>query len=206
MTPTSNDGESGDDRSAPDGADDAGRTDDPLTWETVDSRVAYDCPGFEVHSQTVELPDGTETDFDYLSEPPAVVVLALTVDGRAVVIEEWRQAVGRVNRGLPAGTVEPDDADLVATAHRELREETGYEADAVEHLVTVEPANGCTDAVHHCFLATGCTPTAEQSLDADESIRVDTTPLSTLRSAVASGSIRDGRAVTAVGYHALREQ
>jgi len=60
--------------------------DDPLVWATRDSTVAYSCPGFDIVRETVELPDGTETDFDYVDEPAAVVVLALTPDDRVVVI------------------------------------------------------------------------------------------------------------------------
>jgi len=177
---------------------------DELAWDTVDERVAYDCPGFEVVSQDVRLPDGSTTDFDYLSEPPAVVVLPLTDGGDVVCIEEWRQAVGRVNRGIPVGTVEPDDDDLSVAARRELREETGYAADAVEHVVTLEPANGVADSVHHYFRATGCAPAGDQALDGDESIRVAPTPYADLRDAVRDGAVRDGRAATAVLYEELR--
>jgi ADP-ribose pyrophosphatase len=176
---------------------------DPLAWETLSAETAYSCPGFDVVHEEVRLPDGTETDFDYLSEPPAVVVLPLTPDGEIVVIEEWRQAVDRVNRGIPAGSTEPDaDADLAAAAARELREETGYEAGDLEHRGAVEPANGFADSVHHHFLARDCRPTAEQQLDDDESIRVDTAPFDDLLSAALSGELRDARAVLAVLRHA----
>jgi ADP-ribose pyrophosphatase len=148
--------------------------------------------------ERVRLPDGTETDFDYLSEPPAVVILPLTPDGEVVVIEEWRQAVERVNRGIPAGSTEPDDADLSAAARRELREETGYEADRLERLGAVEPANGFADSVHHHFLARDCRPITEQALDADETIHVDTAPFEDLLSAALAGELRDARAVVGV--------
>ena len=176
---------------------------DPLAWETVDRRVAYTCPGFDVVNEDVRLPDGTETEFDYLSEPPSVAVLPITPDGQVVLIEEWRQAVSRVNRGLPVGGVEPDDADVEAAARRELAEETGHEAERLERLVTVEPANGIADAVLHVFLARGCRPTAEQQLDYNESIRVTRTGLPELVAAVRDGEIRDGRAVLAVSYYRL---
>jgi len=181
--------------------------DSDLAWETRDRRVAYTCPGFDIVTEDVVLPDGTETDYDYLHDDPAVVVLPFTPDDEVVVIEEWRQAVQRVNRALPAGSVEDGDDDMARTAHRELTEETGYVADEIEHLGTFEPSNGITDAVHHYFVATGCTPDGEQDLDFDESIRVETTDLASLREAVLEGTIRDGR--TALGvlhYEAAAER
>ena len=120
-------------------------SDEPLAWETLERRVAYECPGFEIVREDARLPNGTVTDFDYLSEGESVVVLPLTPGGDVVVVEEWRQAVERVNRALPAGGLEPSDGDVDAAAHRELTEETGYEADAVERLTSVEPANGFAD-------------------------------------------------------------
>jgi ADP-ribose pyrophosphatase len=179
--------------------------DEELEWETIGEETAYTCPGFEVVHEGVRLPDGTITDYDYLSEPPAVVVLPFTEAGDVVAVEEWRQAVKRVNRGLPAGTVERHDDGLREAVHRELGEETGYVPDSVDHLVSVEPANGIADSVHHHFVARGCTPDGEQDLDHDESIRVDTTSFEALATEVAAGDCRDGRTAMAVMYYAAFE-
>ncbi|MFC6824116.1 NUDIX hydrolase [Halopelagius fulvigenes] len=179
---------------------------DELAWETTDSAVDYSCPGFDVRRDEMVLPDGTETDFHYVSEPPAVVVLPFTPDGDVVVIEEWRQAVGRVSRGLPAGTVEPEDDDVTVAARRELAEETGYEADEVERLCTVEPANGLLDSVHHFFVARDCEPTAEQELDFNESIRVSVEAYDELLAAAVDGELRDGRAVVGLSRYELADR
>jgi ADP-ribose pyrophosphatase len=179
--------------------------DDDLAWTTLDSDVAYTCPGFDVIRDEVRLPDGVETDSDYLDEPPAAVVLPYTPAGEVVLIEEWRQAVGRVNRGLPAGTMEPGESDPTAAARRELTEETGYEAESIDSLVTVEPANGIADSVHHHFRAHGCVPTGEQNLDPDEQIRVQTVAFADLLADVLAGAVRDGRTVTAVLFYAASE-
>ncbi|OVE84893.1 NUDIX hydrolase [Natronolimnobius baerhuensis] len=176
---------------------------DPLAWETRDRDVAYSCPGFDVINESVRLPDGTETDFDYVSEPASVCILPFTPDGDVVCIDEWRQAVSRVNRGLPVGGTEPDDDDLEAAARRELAEETGHEADHLEALVTVEPANGFADSVMHFFVAHGCRPTAEQELDHNESIRSQTVGFDELLEALREGAIRDGRTVLALSYYQL---
>jgi ADP-ribose pyrophosphatase len=176
---------------------------DELAWETLASETDYTCPGFDVVRDEVRLPDGTETDFHYVSEPPSVVVLPFTEEGDVVVIEEWRQAVARVNYGLPAGGLEDDDEDLAAVAERELREETGYEAAGIERLATYEPTNGLFDSVFHYVVARDCAPTAEQDLDRNESIRVGTTAFDDLRERVLAGEVRDGRSALAVLQYAL---
>jgi len=152
----------------------------------------------------VRFPDGTVDEYHYVDEAPAVVILPFTAEGDVVAIEEWRQAVGRVNHGLPAGSVEDADGDdLVDAAARELAEETGYTADSFEHLTTVEPTNGMANAVHHHFVAHGCRPTGERDLDDNESIRVSVVGYDRLLSAAIDGDLRDGRAVTALLYYEL---
>lgn len=163
-----------------------------LAWETTSSEVAYECPGFSIVHEDVRLPDGTATDFDYLRSGHSVVLLPFTPDGNLVLVEEWREAVDRVNRALPAGGVE-DAEDFAAAAHRELAEETGYEADSVEEFAAFEPANGVTDAVFHYYVARDCEPTGEQDLDYNESIDVETEAYEDFLEGVKSGAIRDGR-------------
>ena len=167
-----------------------------LRWQTDGRESAYACPGFSIVHEDVTLPDGTETDFDYLHDGPSVVVLPFTPDGELVVIEEWRQAVKRVVRGFPSGGVEPSES-LPDAAHRELVEETGYEAADVRHLDTFEPATGITDAVFHYFVATACEPTGHQNLDDDETIRVATSTLEAMVDRLVTGDLGDGR--TALG-------
>lgn len=174
------------------------------SWKTLDSETAYTCDGFDIVTETVELPDGEQTDFDYVVEGDSVVILPFRDDGRVVVIDEWRHAVGRVNHGLPAGSVEPGE-DLDTAVARELAEETGYEPGDIEHLTSVEPANGFSDAVFHYFVAFDCEQQTGQSLDRDETIEVSTTTFESLLEGVRDGDLRDGRAALAILYYQLFE-
>ncbi len=62
-----------------DPADDSETAD--LAWRTTGSETEYTCPGFAVRRDDVILPDGTETDFHSVEDPPAVVILPFTPDG-----------------------------------------------------------------------------------------------------------------------------
>jgi len=175
------------------------------SWETIERELSYTCDGFDIVTETVRLPDGETAAFDYLSEGESAVIVPFTEDGEVVVVEEWRHAVTRTNLGLPAGSLEPGE-DPKQGARRELREETGYEPAELHHLTTVEPANGFSDAVFHYYVANGCTDSARQDLDYDETIEVTTRQFESLVEAVRTDGLRDGRTAFGVVYYALFER
>jgi ADP-ribose pyrophosphatase len=179
--------------------------DSDLAWETLGAQTVYACEGFDVVNEDVQFPSGGIAGFDYVAEGESVVVLPFTADGEVVVVDEWRHPVRRVNRGLPAGGVEPGDDDPRDAVARELEEETGYEPGDVEHLTTVEPANGFADAVFHYFVARDCTPTGARQLDYNETIEVATTTFDDLLAAAREDELRDGRTMLGVLYYALFE-
>lgn len=105
-----------------------------------------------------------------------ISVLALDREGRAIVVEEYRHGAGIVAVGTIGGGVEAGESPEHA-AIRELREETGYEADEMIDLgATWANFGNHTNRVHH-FLARGCSHVAEQSLDESEAIAVQITSL-----------------------------
>ncbi len=171
-------------------------------WRTVSQERAYSCGGFDIINETVELPSGEEAEFDYLSETESVVILPFTPAGDVVTIREWRHAVRRVNHGLPAGSLEPGEEPQDAVG-RELVEETGYEPGTVEHLSTIEPSNGFSDAVFHYFVARDCEPAGEQDLDDDETIEPDICSFEELSESVRTGTFRDGRSAFAIAQYLL---
>ncbi|MFW6448323.1 MAG: NUDIX hydrolase [Halobacteriota archaeon] len=174
---------------------------DELRWETLEREVSHRCEAFEVFTDEVRLPDGSTARFDFVREPPSAVVLGFTPGREAVVLREYRHAVGRVALGLPGGSAEAADTDMAETAARELREEAGYAAGGLEPLLVAEPANGLLDSVRHYFVARDCEPIADPDRDLDESIVVETMPYDALRERVLAGRVRDERTVTAVAVY-----
>lgn len=88
-----------------------------------------------------------------------ITVVALTPEGRLVLVEQFRPALGTRVIELPAGLV-GDEAggELEAMAQavrRELLEETGYEAGQIEFLTEGPTSAGLTSEQVAFFLATG---------------------------------------------------
>ena len=88
----------------------------------------------ELRRDDVQLPDGSHATREYVRHGGAVAVIALLdddaqthADPRVVLARQYRHPVAKVLLELPAGKLDPGEAQL-ACAVRELQEETGYSA------------------------------------------------------------------------------
>ena len=72
---------------------------------------------------------GKEHDFFVLDSVNWVNVIAVTPDQQLVMVEQYRHGSNTVELEIPGGMMDPGETDPVATAVRELREETGYEGE-----------------------------------------------------------------------------
>ena len=152
----------------------------------------------------VRLPSGAVLDEFHVAEyPDWACTLALTDDGHAVLVEQYRYAVDRVDLELPAGVLDPGE-DAETAARRELLEETGYEARQWERLgrLAVEPGRHTNWG--HLFLAHGARRTAAPRHDATEDLRVRLVPASRLPALVAAERIVHGTHAAAVFWAASR--
>ena len=89
----------------------------------------------------MRLPDGATAEREWIDHPGAVAVLALTDAGELVMERQFRYPLGRDMIEVPAGKIDPGE-DPLATAKRELREETGYTAAEWTHVATIHLAIG----------------------------------------------------------------
>ena len=124
-------------------------------------------------------------------------MLALTDDGDAALVEQYRYGVGRVLLELPAGALDPGESPEAA-ARRELLEETGYQAREWRSLgrLAVEP--GRHTNYGHLFVALGCRRVAAPALDPAEDLRQRLVPAGQLADRVQAGEIAHGIHAAAV--------
>ena len=99
-------------------------------WKKLRSTPVGDFRIFTIRSDTCVNPrNGTQHDFYVLDSVGWVNVIALTPERQLVMIEQFRAGSQTVELEIPGGMMDPGETDPVATAVRELREETGYEGE-----------------------------------------------------------------------------
>lgn len=168
-------------------------------WTTKSSKVLLVTPFVSVHSDTVELPNGTVIpDFYTVNIQDAVLIVALTEDDQIVLIREYRYACKDILTECPAGMVD-DNEEPLSTAKRELLEETGYESDDWTYLgPTLESTSKLTNTMH-LFLAKDCRKIDEQRLEESEgNIEVMRLPFGDAVKLVMDGKIRANSSAHAI--------
>jgi ADP-ribose pyrophosphatase len=154
---------------------------------------------------TVRFPNGSTGELEMIRHPGASAVVPFLSDPggedpQILLIRQYRYAAERYLYEVPAGRLDAGEAPD-ACARRELKEETGCEAERVEYLTTIYTTPGFTDEKIHVFMAVGLTR-GEIAREADEFIETETMSLSHALSLVEKREIEDAKTVVALLYAA----
>ncbi|MCR4340413.1 MAG: NUDIX hydrolase [Gemmatimonadaceae bacterium] len=118
--------------------------------------VAFVTPWFQVLERHVDddpSPYYVVKPFDYAS------IIATDLEGRFLLVRQYRPALEAYTIELPSGLIDQGETPEVS-ARRELVEETGHQAEAMEFLGTVATDLGRIDNQMWCYLASGVRPVA----------------------------------------------
>jgi ADP-ribose pyrophosphatase len=165
------------------------------TPEVLSTNVLHRYRIFTIVEQALRLPSGRAVVRQVVKHPGAVVIIPQLADGRLILIEQYRFAVGETLLEFPAGTLEPGEAPL-ACARRELIEETGYQAEHWRALGVTYPSPGYCDEQQHLFMATGLVP-EHAAADEDEILEVKGLTVQEVERAIADGTLVDAKSIAA---------
>lgn len=166
--------------------------------ETLNSREIFQGRIIKVRVDTVKLPDGGSSTREIVEHAPAVAIVALDDEQNIKLVRQFRKPVEKMLLEIPAGIMEPGEEPL-ASARRELEEETGFRADRWEKILTYYSAPGFSDEALHVFLARDLSR-GTASPDEDEFLQVVELPLEKAYSHIFDGQIVDGKSIIGIQY------
>lgn len=144
-------------------------------WTLIDSTSIYRNAWIHVREDRVLRPDGQPSIYGVVEIPPSIAVLALDEHDHLLLIGQWRYTRNKYSWEVPIGSAQTADADIQASAVRELREEGGVEAAHWTALGTLEASIGVTTDTQWLFLATGLTK-GTPAPDPEEQLQVKWVP------------------------------
>ena len=158
-------------------------------WQVLSDTSLISRRWLEVREQRVRLANGHEIEhFHLIRAPHWAAVLCLTSEREVVLVRQYRHGIGGPSLELPAGVIETDEAPLAA-ARRELREETGFEAESIEPLICVAPEPARHTNRAHFFFARGAQRVSDLALDHSEELEVLLVPVAELLGLIDCGQI-----------------
>lgn len=122
--------------------------------KTIHSEAIFKGKVISLKVDDVTLPNGETSKREIVNHPGAVAVIAITGEGKLVVVEQYRKALERSIIEIPAGKLEPGELPEI-TAARELEEETGYGCNELTYLQSFATSPGFADEIIHLFVARG---------------------------------------------------
>ena len=122
--------------------------------KTIHSEAIFNGKVISLKVDDVTLPNGETSKREIVNHPGAVAVIAITGEGKLVVVEQYRKALERSIIEIPAGKLEPGELPEI-TAARELEEETGYGCNELTYLQSFATSPGFADEIIHLFVARG---------------------------------------------------
>lgn len=164
----------------------------------VSSQVVYRNQWMTVREDIIAFADGSPGLYGVVDKPEATLVIPVT-GGGVHLVEQYRYPIGRRSWAFPQGTRDPSDADRAAAARRELLEETGLAAGTLEHLGTMQIAEGFCNQAMQVFVATDLRAHHPSREDSEQDMRQAFVSRSALHDMVASGELRDAATLAAYG-------
>lgn len=141
---------------------------------------------------TNELPNGKLAKREVAMHVGASAVLPIDGEGNVYLVRQFRAPIGEILLEIPAGKLDSVDEDRLLAAKRELKEETGLEAERWTHLCDTFTTAGFSNERISLYLARDLRA-GESRPDEDEFLNLVKLPYEEALEMALRGEIRDAK-------------
>jgi ADP-ribose pyrophosphatase len=167
-----------------------------MSFKWIRSEILLEGRAFKIRRDYLKTPDGRETTLEIVDHGGSVVILPIDENNNLFFVRQYRHAAGGDLLELPAGTREEEEP-FEECAAREVREETGMEAEKLQKVGEFYLAPGYSTEFMAVFLATGLKDNPLQA-DEDEFLQVERIPLKKAFEMAEHGEVPDAKSLAAL--------
>jgi len=168
----------------------------PFAWKLAEPKSQYENPWMQVNEIPAIDPNGQRASYGLVHFKNLAVGVVPYHDEHLWLVGQSRVSFQSYSWEIPAGG-DPNGSDPIGTAHRELREETGFSAGRMAQILDMELSNSITDERALVYLATGL-EAGKNALESSEDISLMKLSLDAALDAVDTGEIRQALSVAAI--------
>lgn len=163
-------------------------------WKTQSVKTVYENPWIKLEEHQVITPAGKEGIYGKVHfKNRAMAIVPIDQDGNTWLVGQFRYTLDEYSWEIPMGGG-PVDQDLLESAKRELKEETGLSASKWTELMKIHTSNSVTDEWGLIYLAEDLSE-GETEFEDTEVLQIKKLPFQEALDMVMKGEITDSISV-----------
>jgi hypothetical protein len=167
-------------------------------WKTRSKKKVYDNAWINVEEHQVVNPGGGEGIYGKVSfKNKAIGIIPIDEYNNTWLVGQYRYAIDEYSWEIPMGGG-PIEGDVLASAQRELKEETGLTAHRWEHIMRLHTSNSVTNEEGFVYLAQELEQGETNLEESEADLKLWKLPFSVVVDMVIKGKITDAISVAGI--------
>ena len=165
-------------------------------YKRLTSEILHENPYWSYMHDTYSLQDNQQkADYFYVNSLGSTIIIPCIDEQHFVLVHQYRYLNQKYSLEFPGGGI-PQEVQPQQNASKELKEETGYVAEYMEHIGTFNPYKGVTNELCYVFVAKNLQAYSSDP-EKTEDIRTTILHRDEIVHAIKKGEIWDGMTLAA---------